>query len=60
MHLKYDDSQTTDLNAELLNGSFLIKALSLLLDPYMRSCLRIKTPRALSYIVSLRRAGHRT
>ncbi|KAI0319232.1 alcohol dehydrogenase [Amylostereum chailletii] len=39
-HLKYDDSQTIDLDNVPLGGGFLIKTLVLSVDPYMRWRMR--------------------
>ncbi|VDB88826.1 unnamed protein product [Peniophora sp. CBMAI 1063] len=39
-HMRYDDSQTIELDNEPLNGGVLIKTLVVSLDPYLRSRMR--------------------
>lgn len=39
-HLKYDDSQTIDLENVPLDGGYLVKTLVLSVDPYMRARMR--------------------
>ncbi|KAI0725229.1 NAD-P-binding protein [Fomitopsis betulina] len=43
----YDDSQTIDLESIPLNGGFLVKTLTLSIDPYMRG--RMREPHVKSY-----------
>ena len=38
--MKYDDSQTIDIDHEPLHGGLLIKTLAVSLDPYLRSKMR--------------------
>lgn len=49
----YDDSQTVDLESIPLNGGFLVKTLTLSIDPYMRG--RMREPHIKSYAVSAHR-----
>ena len=52
----YDDSQTIDLDNVPLNGGFLVKTLTLSIDPYMRG--RMREPHIKSYAVSAIQCGY--
>ena len=47
----YDDSQTIDLENVSLKGGFLVKTLTLSIDPYLRG--RMREPHIKSYAVSI-------
>ena len=50
-HMRYDDSQTIDIDNEQLHGGILVKILVVSLDPYMRSKMRDASIE--SYVVRL-------